>query len=371
MDRGVSFSIRSVSCQHCWIIRAETFFDVLFQPLCPVSAGVTSLPAANSMRPRDLRSILLTFGRYILTSTVVLPGWCRQTSVAVYTSRFIANIILSVCLSIHSFVCHMVQCIEVYCAPHNVLILLVFWGQTDRRIVSGVPYKYSYLLTYLLNTAAVRACLAALRQISSIRHSLSRPALLTLLHALIISKLHYCSTVLLGAPQTLLQWLQSVLSAAARLVFSARKTECMSPLLQELHWLRVPERIKFWLRPLTDDPSFSYEKLLRETWYKKPYVCHHFSYEFFLVWETWIVCQGPKQRKRVDLPLSSQLIFYPVAIKTEDTWHDQAVELIQEIGRRTTTITGDAKETIYLFQQLSVALRRGNTVSFQSMFTIS
>jgi len=59
-----------------------------------------------------------------------------------------------------------------------------------------------------------------------------------------------------------------------------------------------------------------------------------------------------------------------VAIETAGTWHDQAVELIREIGRQT-TITGDAKETIYLFQQLSVALLRGNAVSFQSMFTTS
>ena len=46
----------------------------------------------------------------------------------------------------------------------------------------------------------------------------------------------------------------------------------------------------------------------------------------------------------------------------------QVVELIGEIERRTTTVTGDAKDTIYLFQQLSVALQRGNAVSFQSRF---
>ena len=49
--------------------------------------------------------------------------------------------------------------------------------------------------------------------------------------------------------------------------------------------------------------------------------------------------------------LAKTHIFYAVAIETAGTWHDQAVELIREIRRRTTTITGDAKETIYLFQQ--------------------
>ena len=100
-------------------------------------------------------------------------------------------------------------------------------------------------------TATVCACCATLRQISSIQHSLSRPASLTLLHALIISKLNYCSTVLAGARETLLQRLQSVLNAAAWLVFSARKTEHTSPVLRELHWLRVPGCIKFRLSVVT------------------------------------------------------------------------------------------------------------------------
>ena len=46
---------------------------------------------------------------------------------------------------------------------------------------------------------------------------------------------------------SLLRRLQSVLNAAAWLVFSARKSEHITPLLCELHWLRVPERIKFRL----------------------------------------------------------------------------------------------------------------------------
>jgi len=45
----------------------------------------------------------------------------------------------------------------------------------------------------------------------------------------------------------LLDRLQSILSAAARLVFSARRSECITPLLRDLHWLQVPERIQFRL----------------------------------------------------------------------------------------------------------------------------
>ena len=60
-----------------------------------------------------------------------------------------------------------------------------------------------------------------------------------------------------------------------------------------------------------------------------------------------------------------------LAIETTGTWHYQAVELIQVVGRRTANITGDLRETTYLFQQLSIALQRGNAVSFQSTFTTS
>ena len=44
--------------------------------------------------------------------------------------------------------------------------------------------------------------------------------------------------------------LQSVLNAAARLAFSARKYEAVSSLLRDVHWLRVPQRIEIKLAVL-------------------------------------------------------------------------------------------------------------------------
>ena len=58
-------------------------------------------------------------------------------------------------------------------------------------------------------------------------------------------------SVLAGVSRQLLYRLQSILNAAARLVFSARRSERITPLLRELHWLRVPERITFCLCVLT------------------------------------------------------------------------------------------------------------------------
>jgi len=65
-------------------------------------------------------------------------------------------------------------------------------------------------------TATVKACFAALRQIRSVRRSLSREALLTLIRALIVSKLDYCCSVLAGVSgKRLKRRLQSVFNAAA------------------------------------------------------------------------------------------------------------------------------------------------------------
>jgi len=62
--------------------------------------------------------------------------------------------------------------------------------------------------------------------------------------------------------------------------------------------------------------------------------------------------------------LASTHIFYLFAIETAGTWHQIAIELTQEIGRHITTITEDTRETTFLFQHLSMALQRGNAVSF-------
>ena len=93
----------------------------------------------------------------------------------------------------------------------------------------------------------VSTCFAALRRIRSVRGSLSRKSLLDLVRALVISRVGYSNSALCGVSDHLQNRLQSVLNAAARLVCSKRRHEHITPVLRELHWLRVPERITFKL----------------------------------------------------------------------------------------------------------------------------
>jgi len=64
-------------------------------------------------------------------------------------------------------------------------------------------------------TATVRSCFAALRQIRSVWRCLPRHALLSLIRALVVSKVDYCCSVLAGVSLKLLYRLQSILNAAA------------------------------------------------------------------------------------------------------------------------------------------------------------
>ena len=85
-------------------------------------------------------------------------------------------------------------------------------------------------------TATVRACFAALRMIRSVRRSLPRHALLTLVRPLVISKVDYCNSVLAGLPVALLHRLQLVLNAAAQIkalsrTFSHRFKDFQRPCL--------------------------------------------------------------------------------------------------------------------------------------------
>ena len=84
--------------------------------------------------------------------------------------------------------------------------------------------------THIINT--VRTCFASLRQLHSVRRSLPRQALLTLVRAFVVSKVDYCISVLVGISGSLQNRLQSVLNAAARLVCSAKKSEHITPLLR-------------------------------------------------------------------------------------------------------------------------------------------
>ena len=93
--------------------------------------------------------------------------------------------------------------------------------------------------------AMCRSCMYQLRQLRLVRRALTDDAVKTLVHAFISSRLDYCNSVLIGMSSYLLRKLQAVQNVAARLVTGTRKYEHISPVLRQLHWLPIRQRIQY------------------------------------------------------------------------------------------------------------------------------
>jgi len=65
--------------------------------------------------------------------------------------------------------------------------------------------------------------------------------------SLVLTRLDYCNSVLSGLPLSQLNRLQAVNNATARLILSGRRRDHITPLLMQLHWLRVSERTEYKL----------------------------------------------------------------------------------------------------------------------------
>ena len=92
-----------------------------------------------------------------------------------------------------------------------------------------------------------RTCFYQLRQLRFIRESLTDDAAKMLVHAFVSSRADFCNSLLFGAPTHVLRKLQSVLNASARLITGGRRCDHIMPVLRDLHWLPVAQRIDYKL----------------------------------------------------------------------------------------------------------------------------
>ena len=60
--------------------------------------------------------------------------------------------------------------------------------------------------------------------------------------------------------------------------------------------------------------------------------------------------------------LARNHIFVPLACEVLGGWCLEALEFLQELGKRISVATGDKRETAFLFQRLSIALQKGNAL---------
>ena len=114
----------------------------------------------------------------------------------------------------------------------------------------GVTFDKNLCMdTHITNIC--KCAFLAIRDIGKIRRYLDKSTTERLVHAFISSRLDYCNSILLGLPSYLIERLQKIQNTAARLVALTKRTERMTPILKELHWLPVAERIIFKTLMLT------------------------------------------------------------------------------------------------------------------------
>ena len=82
-------------------------------------------------------------------------------------------------------------------------------------------------------------------RIALVRKYLSQPATEQLVHAFITSRIDSCNSLLLGLPKYQINRIQRVQNIAARIVTRSKITFHITPILYQLHWLPVSERIVF------------------------------------------------------------------------------------------------------------------------------
>ena len=82
---------------------------------------------------------------------------------------------------------------------------------------------------------------ASLRKIRSSKNYLNQESLKTLVSALILSRMDYRNIVLMGLLNLQSQKIQSIINTTAKLISGARKFDHTTPVLKDLHWLKIKE----------------------------------------------------------------------------------------------------------------------------------
>ena len=89
------------------------------------------------------------------------------------------------------------------------------------------------------------SCKAKLCQIKRVKNSFDGNTLRTIISALVLSKLFYCSTVWSNTTAANIKKLQAVQNFASRIITKPQKFEHITPALREIKWLPVNEHLHY------------------------------------------------------------------------------------------------------------------------------
>ena len=124
---------------------------------------------------------------------------------------------------------------------------------TDSARILGVIFDSNLLFKKHISSVC-SSSFFHIRQLRKIRPSLDKHSAIVLANSLVHSKMDYCNSLLHGLPTSSIArlQLQRAQNSLARVVCCSSKFRSHSAdLLKNLHWLPVPQRIKFQIAKLT------------------------------------------------------------------------------------------------------------------------
>ena len=225
---------------------------------CGIPQGSVLGPLLFILYVHDIPAIVKrhNLNLHMYADDVVIYGSTSPSSVASLTSR----------------ISHCLDDVITWCGSNRLLLnskkSQFLWCSSRPRsssipvspirigLASVLPVTHARFLGVILDSHlsftkhisnCVSSCFAMLRQIRSIRKSVSHSVLKTLVSSLIIPRIDYCISALSGVPSSQICRLQSIMNAAARVLFGASRFSAVTPFLQDLEWLPISHRIDFRL----------------------------------------------------------------------------------------------------------------------------
>ena len=148
----------------------------------------------------------------------------------------------------------------IVCAKPDILAELKIHGSfitpsTCVRFVStaknlGILLDSQLIMTPQINKLK-KSCFNTMRKIACMKKFLTSSQCETLIHALVFSSLDYCNSLYFGISSQNIKQLQMIQNRACRIVLGLKKHQPVETHLQQLHWLKVQERIEFKIVLLT------------------------------------------------------------------------------------------------------------------------